>query len=98
MSSKPDDLEAGRLLADALQLIPREDRERSSVGRLKVLAEDFVARTTSGDEPDDGSHRDPHPADARLSGHYSRVTGDARQLWHGGCSVGYAAIVGHGRP
>jgi hypothetical protein len=45
-----------------------------------ILAKNFVARAASGDQPDDGSDRDPHPADARLAAHYGGVTSDARQL------------------
>ena len=65
----------------------------------RVLTENLVARAACGDEPDDGSDGDPHPADAWLSPHYGGVTGDAGQLWHGGLTpVVNVSIVGHPQP
>jgi hypothetical protein len=50
--------------------------------QVGILAENLVACAACGDEPDDSSDRDPHPADARLPAHYDGVTSDARQLRH----------------
>jgi hypothetical protein len=50
--------------------------------QVGVLAENLVARTPCGDEPDHRADRDTHAPDARLSAHYGGGTSDARQLWH----------------
>ena len=71
----------------------------SALHQVGILAENLVARAACGDEPDDGSDGDPHPADAWLSPHYGGVTGDAGQLWHGGLTpVVNVSIVGHPQP
>jgi hypothetical protein len=54
----------------------------SSASKVGVRAQDFVARATCGDEPDDCADRDAHAPDAGLSAHHGRVTSDTRQLWH----------------
>jgi len=52
-----------------------------------VVPEDLVGRASSSDEPDDGSYRHAHAANARLPAHDSRVPCDAGELRHGTYSV-----------
>jgi len=62
--------------------------------KVRILAENLIARSASGDQADNGSDRDPHAADARLSTYHARATSDTRQLRQvERLQVGRASIV-----
>jgi len=50
--------------------------------QVRIVAENFVSRTTGGYETDDGAYRHPHTADARLAPHDPGIPCDTCQLWH----------------